>query len=60
MPRILNLEDNPIDAELIREKLWEYWPDCRIERVDTEMDFIQALRRGQNRSGTGGLFTTEF
>jgi len=44
MPRILNLEDNPIDAELIREKLWEYWPDCRIERVDTEMDFIQALR----------------
>ena len=46
MPRILNLEDNPIDAELIREKLWEHWPDCSIARVDTEPDFIQGLQGG--------------
>ncbi len=44
--RILNLEDSSIDAELIREKLQEQWPDCLVERVETEPDFIQALERG--------------
>jgi CheY-like chemotaxis protein len=45
-PQFLHLEDNPIDAELIREKLEEIWPGCLIEQVDTEPDFILALERG--------------
>ena len=45
-PHFLHLEDSTTDAELIREKLEESWPGCSVERVDTELDFIQALERG--------------
>jgi hypothetical protein len=43
MLRILNLEDSEIDAELIREKLQEHWPDCLVKSVETEADFIKSL-----------------
>ena len=42
----LHLEDSPVDAELIREKLEENWPDCCVELIDSEPDFIQALENG--------------
>ncbi len=43
--RILNLEDSPNDAELIRERLNEEGIDCEIHRVDNKADFIAALDR---------------
>lgn len=33
--RILHVEDNALDAELIGEVLWQEWPRCRIHRVET-------------------------
>lgn len=42
--RVLHLEDNASDAELIRLVLLEEWPDCRIERVGTQPEFLAALR----------------
>ncbi|MGC1454925.1 MAG: PAS domain S-box protein, partial [Nitrospirota bacterium] len=44
--QILNLEDSPNDAELIREMLNEEGVDCEIHRVDNRADFITALDRG--------------
>ena len=43
--RILNLEDNEMDAELNSEMLSARWPHCQIERVATEKDFVAALER---------------
>lgn len=47
MLRILNLEDNPIDAELNETKLAEQWPDCRLDRVDRRDVYVTALDRGE-------------
>jgi len=41
---ILNLEDSPTDAELIREKLSEKGLDYEIRRVENREDFIKALQ----------------
>jgi PAS domain S-box-containing protein len=45
--RILHLEDNPDDAELIEMLLTDQGVACEIERVDTREGFIAALDRGQ-------------
>ncbi|OGW37372.1 MAG: hypothetical protein A2X58_08725 [Nitrospirae bacterium GWC2_56_14] len=42
----LHLEDNPTDAALIAATLEEEWPDCTVERVDSESAFVSALERG--------------
>lgn len=44
--RILHLEDDPLDAELIQRRLAEDGLACRIERVDTEAGFLKALENG--------------
>ncbi len=41
--RILHLEDNPDDAELVRELIQEEWPECRITCVATRTAFIGEL-----------------
>ena len=43
--RILNLEDNPIDAELNAKMVSARGPHCEFVRVDTHADFIAALER---------------
>jgi len=45
--RILHLEDNLDDAELIAMLLADQGIACEIERVDTRKDFIASLERGQ-------------
>ena len=44
--RILHLEDDPLDAELILRRLEADGLDCQIDRVETEAAFLQALERG--------------
>ncbi len=44
--KILHLEDNPTDAELVAAMLRAEWPECVIEVVSTAADFHAALRRG--------------
>jgi PAS domain S-box-containing protein len=41
--RILNLEDNPLDAELTEAMITARWPHCHFIRVDTKEDFLAAL-----------------
>ena len=42
--KILNLEDNPVDAELIREKMIsEGFSNLQIEVVSTEKEFMDRL-----------------
>lgn len=41
--RILLLEDNPLDAELIEETLHEDGVECEIRCVDTREEFLAAL-----------------
>jgi two-component system cell cycle sensor histidine kinase/response regulator CckA len=41
--RILHLEDNPLDAELIEEMLVGEGISCQIKRVETRGDFVDAL-----------------
>jgi PAS domain S-box-containing protein len=45
-PKILHLEDNPSDAELVRELLLRQWPDCEVKLVATREDFTSALDAG--------------
>jgi PAS domain S-box-containing protein len=45
--RILHLEDNPDDAELIEMLLTGHGIACEIQRVETRDDFIAALDRGE-------------
>jgi PAS domain S-box-containing protein len=45
--RILHLEDNPDDAELIQMLLTDQGIRCVIERVETRAEFIAALERGE-------------
>jgi len=42
--KILHLEDNPTDADLIHEQLREEWPDCIVTWVDNRTDFASQLR----------------
>src|ERR1700716_4261223 len=44
--RILYLEDDPQDAELVQEALESAGIICQVTRVDTEADFIASLERG--------------
>ncbi len=43
--RVLHVEDNPSDAELIREALVAEHGECALQRVQTRDDFLAALRR---------------
>lgn len=45
--RILSLEDDPRDAELVQETLESDDIPCQITRVETEADFIASLERGR-------------
>src|SRR3984893_3230993 len=44
--RILYLEDDPQDAELVQEVLETAGIICQVTRVDTEADFIASLEQG--------------
>jgi PAS domain S-box-containing protein len=44
--RILYLEDDPRDAELVQETLATDGVECRVTRVETEADFIASLEQG--------------
>src|SRR5262245_51391112 len=44
--RILHLEDNFRDAELIREVLESEGAVCDVTRVETEEDFVTSLKKG--------------
>ncbi|MFB3903987.1 MAG: response regulator [Acidobacteriota bacterium] len=44
--RILNLEDNVLDSELVRAKLESEGIACEVQRVDNLADFSSALDRG--------------
>src|SRR5258708_12049704 len=46
--KILHLEDNAHDAELVREILAEEWPDCRITVVAGEEEYVAALAAGNH------------
>ncbi len=45
--RLLHLEDNPFDAELIQATLAEGGIACRARRVETRVDFLAALKHGE-------------
>ncbi len=44
--RILYLEDDPRDAELVQDTLSDDSIPCHITRVETEVDFIASLEQG--------------
>jgi PAS domain S-box-containing protein len=44
--RILYLEDDPGDAELVLETLASEGIECQVTRVETEADFITSLEQG--------------
>lgn len=44
--RILNLEDNPNDAELIQARLDEDEIKCEVVRVEKKEDYVKALQKG--------------
>src|SRR3712207_12760 len=44
--RILHLEDDPLDTELVRADLVEGGIDCEIHRVEKREDFVAALEAG--------------
>jgi signal transduction histidine kinase len=44
--RILHLEDDPKDADLVQALLETGGADCQVTRVDTEADFRASLDRG--------------
>ena len=46
--KILHLEDDPNDAELIRALLTAEWPDCEITLVGERGAFQEALRPGRH------------
>ncbi|HVU17867.1 MAG TPA: PAS domain S-box protein [Candidatus Didemnitutus sp.] len=45
--RLLHLEDNVLDAELIHGILRPRWPNCSITRVQTRDEFVTALDKGK-------------
>lgn len=44
--RLLHLEDNPTDADLIRRSLSIEWPQCQLVVVDNQTNFRDALSQG--------------
>src|ERR1700719_4345017 len=44
--RILYLEDDPRDAELVQETLASNGIRCHVTRVETEADFVASLEQG--------------
>lgn len=44
--KVLHLEDNPLDAELIRHELEKHNIACSITRIYTQEEFTQALDTG--------------
>lgn len=44
--RILHLEDNPTDAQLVREFLLAEWPGCEVVTTDSRGAFTEQLERG--------------
>jgi signal transduction histidine kinase len=44
--KILHLEDNPRDAELIQAECFKEWPDCQIKLVDQRDKFIGEVSGG--------------
>ncbi len=44
--RILNLEGDPLDTEILRAELVGGGIPCEITRVQTREDFLSALKRG--------------
>ena len=44
--RLLLLEDDPVDADLVAATLSEAGLDCTAQRVDTRGDFLAALETG--------------
>ncbi|MDB6169953.1 MAG: sensor hybrid histidine kinase [Verrucomicrobia bacterium] len=42
--KVLHVEDNPLDAELIHQLVMAEWPDCEISLVATEPEFLTELR----------------
>jgi PAS domain S-box-containing protein len=45
--RLLHLEDNAFDAELIHGILRPHWPDCEVTRVWTRDTFVAALEKDE-------------
>jgi two-component system, cell cycle sensor histidine kinase and response regulator CckA len=45
--KLLHLEDNNHDAELVENVLRKTWPACKIKRADTRRDYLAALGRGE-------------
>ncbi len=45
--RVLTLEDEPNDTELIKELLEAEEIVCDVTRVDTQQDFVAALQQGR-------------
>jgi len=43
--RILHLEDNPNDAELVRALISEEWPECEVICVASRFAFVDELHR---------------
>src|SRR5688572_12249450 len=43
--KILHLEDNSTDAELVRLLITDEWPDCQITCVSTRFDYVGELGR---------------
>lgn len=41
--KILHLEDNAHDAELMNELFIQQWPDCEVKVVDNRFDFLTQL-----------------
>lgn len=44
--KVLHLEDNREDAELVRELLHDEWTECQIKVVATKRDYSDELSRG--------------
>ncbi len=40
---ILLIEDDPLDAELIQERLREEWPNCRVLQIQSRQELLDAL-----------------
>ncbi len=45
--RILHLEDDPRDAELVQDTLEADGIGCSVQRVDTKADFVASLENGE-------------
>ncbi len=46
--KILHLEDDARDAELVHQVFLSEWPDCQIKVVDNRADFLAQLPAGHD------------